>query len=143
MAMLHQSKDPLTDALTMLTRENVGRMGGVRIAKGFTNVGDAIIGFDGKDKKGKYFQLRIDFDPTKKGHVNLTINGTERHEFMGQTINWFEQIVNNINGGQYCDVPKAKNQRTWNAKGGEKNPKYIAGMKKYMNMYMDTHRIAG
>ncbi|GAV06595.1 hypothetical protein RvY_16559 [Ramazzottius varieornatus] len=142
MAVLHRSKDPLNDALVRLTRDNVlNRMGGVRIAKGMTRVGDAIIGFDGKDRYGRYFQLRIDYDPVKKGHVNLIVNDTEKHEYVGQTENWFLQLVNNINGGQYCDVPKAANQRTWNAKGGEGNVRYIAGIKKYMKMYMDARGI--
>lgn len=134
MAQVHQSADPLKDALINLTADNIGRMSSLRVAKGFANMGDLFVGFEGKDKNNQYFQLRVDYDPTKQGHVNLMINGSERHEYVGKTYEWYTQVLNNING-HYCEVPKDQNGK-WLTAGQEKSPLYIEGMKKYMRRFL-------
>ena len=135
MATIHQSKNPLKDALGKITADNLARITALRVAKGFTNIGEPFVGFEGKDKKDQYFQLRVDFDPDKKGHVNVMVNGSERHEYVGETYAWFEQVVNNINGGSYCDVPK-NNQKMSLTDGKQTNAQCIEGMKKYMRLYL-------
>ena len=67
MATIHRVDDPLKEAIAKLGRENIDRMEKVRIAKHFANSGTAIVGFEGEDKKEKYFQLRVDYDPDKGG----------------------------------------------------------------------------
>jgi hypothetical protein len=135
MATIYQSKNPLKDALAKVTAENIERITALRIAKNFTNIGDAFVGFEGKDKKGQYFQLRVDYDPKKAGHVNVMVNGSERHEYMGETATWFEQVVSNINGGSYCNVSR-NSQNKWQTDGQEMNAQYIEGMKKYMRRFL-------
>jgi hypothetical protein len=135
MAIQYDSKNPLKDAIAKVTAANIDRITALRIAKGFANIGDVFVGFEGKDRNDKYFQLRVDYDPTKKGHVNVMINGSERHEYMGETYDWYLQVINNINGGNYCDVSR-DSQNRWQTAGQEKKPEYIEGMKKYMRRYL-------
>ena len=140
----------MSDALAKLSAVNIDLITNVKVAKTFLNIGNAIIRFDGKDKSKSPFQLRIDYDPVKGAHVNLVING-ERHAYMfpdnrvnkanpklgSGNMNWFSQVVNTINGGQYCDVPKdPKSPMQWNAAGGERNARYIRGMKSCMKGYL-------
>jgi hypothetical protein len=132
MAKQYQSKDPLKDAVAKVTRVNIENMSGLRIAKDFANIGSPFVGFEGnKGDKHKYFQLRVDYDPIKKGHVNVTINGSEKHEYLGEDYTWYEQVLNNINGGAYCGV-RRNEKNEWQTAGQEQNPDYIKGMKKYM-----------
>jgi hypothetical protein len=139
MAIKYQSNDPLKDALAKVTADNVELITALRIAKGFANIGDVFVGFEGKDKKNQYFQLRVDYDPIKKGHVNVMINGSERHEYCGETYDWYVQVLDNINGGSYCDVSR-NNQKMWQTAGQEKNNQYIEGMKKYMRRYFQPSK---
>ena len=131
MAQKYSSSNPLKDALTKLTVDNIKRMDKLRVAKSFANIGYPFVGFEGKDKSGRYFQLRVDYDDEKKGHVNLMINGSERHEYMGQTYDWYCQVLNNINGGQYCGTAR-DDKNNWLTHGQEENAQHIEGMKKYM-----------
>jgi hypothetical protein len=131
MATVHRVDDPLKEAIAKLGSENIALMEKVRIAKDFANIGKAIVGFEGNDKRGKYFQLRVDYDPKKEGHVNVMINDSEKHEYIGKTHDWYLQVLNNINGATYCDVRRDAD-KLWDASGEEKNPQYINGMKKYM-----------
>lgn len=135
MAKKYDSKDPLKDAIAKVTAANIDQITALRIAKGFANIGDVFVGFEGKDRNGKYFQLRVDYDPVKKGHVNVMINDSEKHEYMGETYDWYVQVINNINGGHYCNVSRDR-QNMWQTKGQEKNPECIEGMKKYMRRYL-------
>ncbi len=135
MATLHQSKNPLKDAIAKVTAANIERITALRIAKNFANIGDPFVGFEGKDRNDQYFQLRVDYDPKKNGHVNVIINGSERHEYVGETYSWYLDVINNINGGQYCGVSK-NSQNMWQTQEQERNPQYIEGMKKYMRRYL-------
>jgi hypothetical protein len=105
------------------------------IHKSFANSRDAFVGFEGTDKSGQYFQLRVDYDSVKKGHVNVMINGSEKHEYMGETQSWYEQVINNINDGHYCNVSR-NSQNMWQTNGEERNLVYIEGMKKYMRQFL-------
>jgi len=134
MAKQIKTNDPLREAVKKLGKHNIDRMDKLRIAKKFANIGDPFVGFEGRDPGGKYFCLRVDYDPEKEGHVNLTINESEKYEYFGETSSWSQQVVNNINGGAYCGVSKDKNGQ-WETEGQEKNSEYIAGMKKYMNRF--------
>jgi hypothetical protein len=135
MATKYQSNNPLKDAMAKITADNLARITALRVAKSFTNIGEPFVGFEGKDKKGDYFQLRVDYDPDKKGHVNVMVNGSERHEYMGESYTWFEQVVNNINGGSYCDVPK-NSQNMWLTDGMQTDSRCIEGMKKFMRKHV-------
>lgn len=53
----------------------------------------------------------MDYDPEKKGHVNIMINENERHEYMGESYSWFEQVIKNINDGSYCNVSRDEQNR--------------------------------
>ncbi len=107
MPTIHQSSNPLKDALAKVaTVANLDQITALRIAKDFAFSQDAFVGFEGRDKNGQYFQLRVDYDPTKKGHVNVMINGNDRHEYVGETHTWYTQVIDNINGGSYCNVPR-------------------------------------
>ena len=131
MATLHRVDDPLKEAIAKVGRENIDRMENVRIAKDFANIGKAIVGFEGKDKRGQYFQLRVDYDPEKEGHVNVMINGSEKHEYIGKTHNWYLQVLKTINGAAYCDVGQ-EGDKSREESDEEKKLRYIEGMKKYM-----------
>ena len=128
------STDPLRDAMAKVTEKNLMLITAVKIAKSFANIGYPLVGFEGKDKYGKYFELRVDYDPTKQVHVNVTINGDETYAFVGQSRIWHDQVINNINGGQYCDTPFIGG--IWQAEGKQKDPKCIEGIKKYMRLYL-------
>lgn len=137
MATIHNSKDPLKDAVAKVTRANIEKMSHLRVAK-FGNIGVPFIGFEGeKGNNDKYYQLRVDWDPTKKGHVNVMINGSEKHEYVGENLSedWFMQVVNNINGGQYCGTDR-DDQNKWKTEGQTTNPQHIEGMKKFMRRYL-------
>lgn len=132
MAQIISSQNPLKDAIAKLGKDNINRITALRIAKSFTNSADAFVGFEGRDKYDKYFCFRVDYDPIKKGHVNLTINDSEKYEYTGVSQQWYIDVINNINGDAYCGVRKdSKGQ--WMTKDQEKNQQYIDGMKKYMN----------
>lgn len=138
MPTLYDSKDPLKDGLAKITEANLDQITGLRIAKDFADIGTPFVGFEGKDKKGKYFQLRLDFDPVKGVHVNVMINDNEKHEYLAKDLNytWYVQVLNNING-HYCEV-RQNAQKEWETKGEEKNPQYIDGMKKFMRMQLNS-----
>ena len=134
MEQIHQSSNPLKDALAKLGKANAERMQRLRIARPFVNIGCPFVGFEGNRGTNEYFQLRVDYDPEKKGHVNLIINRHETHAFVGESESWYEQVVRNING-HYCDVVRNRDNK-WQTEGQEENPVYIEGMKKYMRQYM-------
>lgn len=135
MAQIIKSSNPLKDALQKLGKHNVDKMDKLRIAKEFANSNNTFVGFEGGDKEqGNYFCLRVDYDDKKLGHVNLMIRNSEKYEYTGESYSWYTQVIENINGGSYCDVSRDL-QRNWQTTGQETNPEYIRGMKKYMNRY--------
>ena len=129
-----KTEEPLRDAMKKVTEKNLKLIRTLKVAKHFANIGYPIVGFEGEDKYEKYFELRVDYDPTKKVHVNVTINGNETYAFVGKNRTWHDQVINNINGGQYCDVPFIDG--LWQAEGKQKDPKCIEAMKKYMSLYL-------
>ena len=131
MATVHHVKDPLKEAIAKLGPRKIELMTKLRISKAFANMGDTFVGFDGEDKSGQYFQLRVDCDPGKEGHVNVMINGNEKHEYMGETDSWYLHVLNTINGAGHCNVTGHPYNRSI-AHGEETKPEYIDGMKKYM-----------
>ena len=136
MAQIINVSDPLRTALQKLGAHNVKKMDKLRISKDFAYLNGAFVGFEGGDKEqGTYFCLRVDYDPKKLGHVNLTMRNSEKYEYTGQTESWYRQVIENINGGAYCDVPRDSN-KTWQTSGQETNATYIQGMKKYMERYL-------
>ena len=108
----------------------------VKIAKRFLNAAKAIVGCDG-EVRGTAFQLRIDNDPIKGPHVNVQI-GDARYAYVfpeptGHS-SWFDQVLNNLNGGAYCNVPHDPNaDMTWTADNDNVTcPAYIDGMKRFL-----------
>lgn len=75
MAVQHPSKDPLKDGL----------------AKDFAQIVKPFVGFEGR---GKYFQLRLDYDRVKKVHVNVMINVNEKHA-MNITVKFHKTFKTN------------------------------------------------
>jgi hypothetical protein len=135
MAQLIKSQDPLKDALKTLGKHRLDWITKLRTAKDFGNVGDAFVGFEGNDPSGNRFCFRVDYDPTKQGHVNLTINNNEKYEYTGETQSWYYDVINNINGGAYCGVEK-DSQGQWKTQGQETKREYIEGKKKYMKRFV-------
>ncbi|UJR19195.1 hypothetical protein I4U23_022325 [Adineta vaga] len=66
--------------MAKVTGKNLKLITTLKVAKHFANIGYPIVGFEGKDKDGKYFELRMDYDPIKNVHVNVTINGDETQQ---------------------------------------------------------------
>lgn len=128
-----ESAEPLKAAMAIMPKENLERIKNLKIAKKFANIGKPLVGFEGYDRHNKYFELRVDYDPDKGAHVNVTIDGDDTYAFIGKTYDWYIQVINNINGGSYCDIPRVNN--TYDAEGKQQDPACIKGMKKYMERY--------
>ena len=129
-----KSDEPLRDGMKKITEKNLKLITGLKIAKSFSHIGYPIVGFEGKDKYDKYFELRVDKDEVKGIHVNVTIDGDDTYAFVGKDRTWHDQVINNINGGQYCDIPFINGERQ--ADGKQKDPQCIEAMKRYMRLYL-------
>ena len=149
------SKDPIKAAVAKVTSDRIKRMSGLRVAKPFAYMRYPFVGFEGHDddRDSTYYQLRIDYDPVKLGHVNVMI-GNEKFAFLGEkraqelktknegdisedhyefTQQWVLDIINKMNGAYYCNGTK-KGGASEND-GREKDPECIEGMKKFMGEF--------
>lgn len=138
MATNSNKKNLLKIAVAMIGKHNIeNNITKLRVAKSFANIGYPFVGFEGKDRGGEYFCLRVDYDEQKKGHINVTIKNEscEPPELQGETQQWYLDVINNINGGQYCGVPKGIDGM-WRTEGLEQDQNCIDGMKRFMLRYV-------
>ena len=107
---------------------------GLKTARPFSHIGYPIVGFEGKDKDDKYFESCVDKDEVKNRHVNVTIDVDDTYAIVGRDRGWHDQVISNINGGQYCDISFINGH--WQSDGKQKDPQCIKAMKRYMRLHL-------